>query len=436
MKKLFILLIVILITLVGCEGKVNETSENSNSEDSKITMNSDLVNLNYNYIRKPPIANWDFLDRKLNSLNDADSFAGYLDLRMADLRNLDLTNEFDRLMKANFDTNTKWTDKLPEGFDPQKIIEVGRNPGLGIRSLQEQGINGKGVNIAIIDQPLLLEHVEYGNQIRSYDEINSFSDNESYRAASMHGPFVTSISVGKTCGVAPEASVYYIGAYSFTLSGDDRIIDYTSYAEAINKILEINKSLPADQKIRAISISATWSPKDNGYKEITEAVERAKREDVFVISASMFESYGYWTYCMTKEPLTDPDNPESYKPYDWDSRMKLISNTASAPYYEKVFSDKFDSKFLLIPIGARSFASPTGSDVYAFLQTGGWSLMEPYIAGLYSLACQVNPRITPEEFWKAALETGESREITKGDIKYPAIMLNPIGLIESIKNNK
>jgi hypothetical protein len=40
------------------------------------------------------------------------------------------------------------------------------NPGLGVRELHEEGITGKGVTVAIIDQNMILDHPEFqGNQI-------------------------------------------------------------------------------------------------------------------------------------------------------------------------------------------------------------------------------------------------------------------------------
>ena len=51
----------------------------------------------------------------------------------------------------------------------EKLLQDGINPGLGIRALHEQGINGSNVGIAIIDQPLLLGHKEYSSRITRYD---------------------------------------------------------------------------------------------------------------------------------------------------------------------------------------------------------------------------------------------------------------------------
>jgi len=61
----------------------------------------------------------------------------------------------DVLSLANFDSLTSWppAGKLPAGFSVQQTMEMGKDPGLGIRDLHAKGITGRGVGIAIIDQP-------------------------------------------------------------------------------------------------------------------------------------------------------------------------------------------------------------------------------------------------------------------------------------------
>jgi len=124
-------------------------------------------------------------------------------------------------------------------------MDLGKDPGLGIRSLHAQGITGRGVGIAIIDQTLLVDHQEYADQLRLYEEINAYSD------AELHGAAIASIAVGKKVGVAPEADLYYI-ATSFGSN------DFTYLARCIQRIVEVNDQLPPENKIRVISISVGW----------------------------------------------------------------------------------------------------------------------------------------------------------------------------------
>lgn len=58
-----------------------------------------------------------------------------MDLRSSDLSGLDLKDKFEDLIYEDFDSKTKWPDKLPDRFDPQLIMELGKNPGLGVREI-------------------------------------------------------------------------------------------------------------------------------------------------------------------------------------------------------------------------------------------------------------------------------------------------------------
>jgi hypothetical protein len=62
-----------------------------------------------------------------------------------------------------------------------------------------------------------------------------------------------------------------------------------------------------------------------------------------------------------------------------------------------------------------------------------WSSICPYIAGLYALACQVKPDITPETFWKAALATGDLVSVTRETKTYIGRIVVPVRLIDSLK---
>ena len=109
--------------------------------------------------------------RNEDDLKRLDPFWGLANVSLA---NLNLRNHLQLLEKMPFDSRTKWpgSDKLPDGFDPVRLLEHGKNPGLGIRALHKQGVDGRGVGIAIIDQPLLKEHIEYADRIGKYEAIN------------------------------------------------------------------------------------------------------------------------------------------------------------------------------------------------------------------------------------------------------------------------
>jgi len=76
-----------------------------------------------------------------------------VDLRGYDVSGLDLRESLDSLLYASHDSRTVWPPKgrMPEGFDPQALLETAKSPGLGVRKLHKQGITGRGIGIAIID---------------------------------------------------------------------------------------------------------------------------------------------------------------------------------------------------------------------------------------------------------------------------------------------
>lgn len=71
---------------------------------------------------------------------------------------------------------------------------------------------------------------------------------------------------------------------------------------------------------------------------------------------------------------------------------------------------------------------------YVFYREGGLSWSIPYIAGLYALACQFKPDITPDIFWSTALETGDIIKVLNNNNEYELKkIVNPVRLIEAIE---
>jgi predicted small lipoprotein YifL len=239
-----------------------------------------------------------------------------MDLRAYDLSPLDLSGSLNDLLYASFDDQTVWppNDRMPPGFDRQRIMELGKDSGLGVRSLHRQGITGRGVSIAIIDQPLLVEHQEYVDRLQLYEEINV----DPTTPSQIHGPAVASIAVGKTVGVAPEADLYYIGSWTgdWGVGAEGFTWNLSYYAQAIRRILQINDQLPKGQRIRVISMQVGWNPEQAGYDEITEAVQEAKEAGMLVICSSFEREtvHGFRFNGLGRAPLADPDSFESYEP--------------------------------------------------------------------------------------------------------------------------
>lgn len=385
--------------------------------------------------RRPNPTNWG--RGELNSLpkyNPESTSPFQVDLRCYDLSKLDLSNSINDLLYATFDDRTVWpaSEHIPMEFDWKQFMEMGKNPGLGIRSLHEQGITGRGVGIALIDNPLLVDHQEYAERLRLYEEIGIREmrkvEGGHGMDAHMHGTAVVSLATGKTLGVAPEADVYYVATWPFVFDkkGGGVKSSFKHRAQAVLRILEINKHLPKDEKIRVISMSIGWGQSQEGYKEIAEATQKAKAAGMLVICSSTEQIHGFRFHGLDRLPLANSDDFNSYKPGSWWAKM-----------FYQVNLSHIGMNSLLVPMDSRTTASPTGTNEYVFYRHGGWSWSIPYIAGVYALAAQVEPNITPERFWALAMKTGRTIELENKERKIAfGPILDSAKIIESLKKGE
>jgi hypothetical protein len=356
---------------------------------------------------------------KLPVYNPVSGRHAQVDLVTADVRRLDLQDRLPDLLHADFNTKTLWPARLPAGFEPQKILDLGKDPGLGLRRLHAQGITGKGIGIGIIDFPLLTEHTEYADHLKLYEEIE-YPDGA---PAHMHGAGVSSLALGRTCGVAPGADLYFIATSNNRSDGKGGDIEWSSVARALNRLLDVNASLPASNKIRVVSLSMGWGRGESGYEKMVDAVNRAKEQNVFVISSALRWTYGLEFDGLNRAALADPNDFQNYGPGSW--------------WATRFWSGEMrfkSGKRLCVPMDGRTTASPTGPNEYTHFDNAGWSWSVPWIAGLYVLACEVCPEITPEQFWAEALKTGRTIELQHAGETIPfGTIADPCALIAALR---
>jgi len=350
--------------------------------------------------------------------------SGGADLRGIDLSAVDLRGAADVLGRAWFDDRTIWPgpDRLPAGFDVARVMELGKDPGLGVRRLHADGITGQGIGIGIVDRPLLTGHEEYRNQLDWYEEI----DTGISERAQMHGAAVASLAVGRTVGVAPGARLYYIG-----IGERGALRDLADRARGVRRLLEINRRLPQGRKIQVISMSMGWSASIPGCDEMDAAVREAQADGVFFISSNLEPVYGFKFHGLGRDPLANPELAESYGPgLFWVGEFfsAVTGDAASAGPAREYFRNR-----LLVPMDSRTVASPAGNREYVFYGAGGWSWSIPYIAGVYALAAQVNPVLTPERFWSVALSTGRTVLVARGGQETPfGPIIDPPALVATL----
>ncbi len=294
------------------------------------------------------------------------------------MRRLDLSDRPNLPATLWFNLDTIWPppDKMPPGCDPSQILTSAMNPGLGIRALHQQGITGAGVNVAIIDQPMYLDHPEFAGKIVAYYDTGCGG-----HESSMHGPSVTSLLVGTNCGTAPGARVYYAAAPSW-------LRDAAYYADGLDWIIAQNEALPVSEKIRVVSVSATPSGTNSPfiYNNVMwdEACSRAEAAGILIIDCT--DGRGF-----TNRGWYDPNDPENVAKF-----------TAAVPGYPPSGS----SEGIYFPV-SRTMAEESfeGDFSYHYMCRGGLSWAVPYCAGVLAMGWQIQPECTKEQMVDSLFQT-------------------------------
>lgn len=301
----------------------------------------------------------------------------------------------------NMDTIFPGNEKLAA-----QVLENGKNPGLGICKLHQQGITGKGVKVAIIDQNLAQPfHPEFSERIIEYKD---FGTNQPVDSGSMHGPAVASLLVGNSCGVAPDAELYFAAAPSWT--GDSHY-----YAEALRWIIETNRGLPSGKKIRVVSVSAapsgTGSPFEENLEEWDDAVAEAQAEGILVLDCREDNKTG-----IIAPGYYDPEKPDDV--------------TLFKTGFPTMPSDIQLDGSIFVPTSFRATAEQYSANhnSYQFTGQGGLSWGIPYAAGVLALGWQVDQSLTNEEIIKLLFD---SAYIDSSGNK----IINPPAFIDSIKSH-
>lgn len=295
-----------------------------------------------------------------------------------------------------FDQSTIWFGQ--DRQIAQNILELGMNPGLGVRALHAEGITGKGVTVAIIDQPVILEHSEFEGKIVKYRDMGT---GEASDQGSMHGPAVTSLLVGEHIGTAPGANIYYVAIPSW-------LLDAQYYADALEWIIEENEKLPQGSKIRAVSVSATpsgiWSETKNA-EAWDAAYQRATEVGILVLDCS-YEN-GITVPCTYD--LHDPDNVAKCIP-NW-------TGLTDSPHVR-----------LNIPTSRTTATEVVNMHVgfsYQYTGRGGLSWTTPYLAGVLAMGWQINPNLMGSQLLDMLYSTAYEIDGSTG-------VIDPRGFIEVV----
>lgn len=306
----------------------------------------------------------------------------------------------DLIKTLTFDQFTVWSPQ--DQTIAQVILEQGKNPGMGIRELHQEGITGKDITVAIIDQNMNLDHPEFQGKIIKYIEFGSEKMDDS---VSMHGPAVTSLLVGNTIGIAPDARIYYAAVPSW-------LLDAQYYADALDWVIAENEKLPEGEKIRVVSVSAApsgiWSPFTKNLDAWDAAFIRAAGAGLLVLDCTFEEGITL----MCTYDLNDPDKVASCIP-NWDPATHSPRERINIPTSKTTASENINNN------GKVQF-------FYRFSGYGGLSWSTPYLAGVLAMGWQINPRLSNEHILAILFHSAYLSESGQR-------IINPKAFIERVK---
>lgn len=409
MKNLCILLVALVLLFQTSCNKSGSTSSNANSDRSAITVSSiptetlateALAKQTSTATKRQP----NTLMVNKNKKETGIFLKPYDDIRAFDEVKIFKENEYNPkdIITFTFNKGTvlKGNKKLQN-----KIMKNGKNPGLGIRELHKEGITGKGINVAIIDQNLLLHHPEFDGKIAKYYDTGCEQDPNS---GSMHAPAVTSILVGNNIGVAPDAKVYFAAAPSW--KGDSEF-----YAKGLYWIIKENKKLPEGEKIRVVSVSAAPSGKGSPFtknlKMWDEAVLAAQDDGILVLDCRNTETTGIIA-------------PAFYNPEKPDNVSMCTGGFPTSKYV-------VPSTQIGVPTSYRTVAEEyrEGSPSYQYTGQGGLSWGIPYAAGVLALGWQVDPALDKDQMVQILFKTCSTANDGSN-------IINPAAFIDAVKKTK
>lgn len=362
-KGIFISLMVVMMLCASCSGK-EQPSENESGTVKSSTAADDRKPVNES-------ESAECATETLKPYDDIRYFEGYS-------KEVYEESEYRQEDVEKFTFNQGTVLRGSEELQAQ-VMENGKNPGLGIRAIHEQGITGKDVTVAVIDQPLLLNHPEFSGKIAAYYDTGCGQDQDT---GSMHGPAVTSLLVGNRIGVAPDAKVYYAAVPSW--NGDSEY-----YAKGLYWIIEENKKLPDDEKIRVVSVSAAPSGEGDFGAGFTknlsawgEAVHAAQEEGILVLDCSGIIAPAFYN-------PSDPDNVSACTGGYPKKSLKIPPTQIGVPAsYRTVAVEYFE-----------------GSPTFEYYGEGGLSWGIPYAAGVLALGWQINPSLDYDQIVQILFDT-------------------------------
>ena len=273
------------------------------------------------------------------------------------------------------------TTKLPANhpfhqMNEESIYHVDED----IRKLHEQGINGQGINVAVIDYGFSPIPDELKESLKSYKRMSTPNSH-------FHGSVVSSLLTGKNIGIAPQCNLNFY-EFSYDYQVDDTL-------NALRDIIRLNEH---GANIRIVNISASLHAEQS--PEIYEQLKaKLESQGCYIIDSLVFDD----------ELFTSCNQDSVNKEY----------------YFSPWQNPEMFSNRLIVPSGGKMIPLWNTEKDYIYCGWTSYSWSIPRLSGMFALALQVNPDLTFKEFVDLARETKITNE-------QGFSIINPTGIIEKL----
>jgi hypothetical protein len=297
-------------------------------------------------------------------------------------------------------TNVIWPapDKMPNGFNPTKILEQAKQP------VYRPLATGKGINIAVMDNPLDVNNPEYADNIKFFQGPLSNQNVAPHK----HSGMVMGHLVGKSTGMAPDANVYYFTKITY----QDRKKRHKEYANVLRSIIEFNNEQKPENKIHILSCS--WGGRKKFSPEIADLLNQLEQDGVKIILCD--SDY------VEEATLSGRDFMPCNSP-----NMTNIQPNVQKEVQELLHMANI-SKVIGIPTNMRT--TPLESNGWQYRISGGESSSAPYIAGVYACALEGNQLFMTRPNWQQ--ELNDILKSTATQTEQGNYIINPSGICTKV----
>lgn len=297
------------------------------------------------------------------------------------------------------------------GLEPEhpdfELVKAMLNPGLGIERLHQQGITGKGIDMAIVDGGYVDQNNREGFQNRV--KLPAVADDPGHPHPTM--VMSTAAANGKLKGVAPDARVF-----------SDKWPDFkaSDTMEVYKKIIE--GKLRGENNVRIINNSWGFSNQNailhkdirkilQDYKNVVDLAEKAGIQIVFA-AGNEGEQVGFpglgtlSVFGLDVDKLTAEERKLASYILDKVILAGAV-NTQGSENREEHRMSEFSSRGDNLNGRLNPTVIAPGSDMMVYgwdrhqgnpkTLVNGTSFASPYVSGLLALMLQKNPNLTPAQ---------------------------------------